>query len=90
MQNLQDLRAKLNRNEIIVVPVNSSNIATWSYNPIRQVLTILFNRHTIYQYTDVDKNVALSLLSTQEKNESVGRVFRNLVLNKYCYTRIQG
>ena len=90
MKNIQDLKAKLSRNEIIVVPVNSSNLATWSYNPIKQVLTILFNRHTIYQYTDVDKNIIFQLLSAQEKNESVGKAFRNLILDKYCYTKIQG
>lgn len=74
---------RLANNEIVTTAVNSSNLATWSYNPIRKELTVLFNRGTTYRYSDVDKDTIISLI----KAESVGKEFRNNVMGKFEYQK---
>lgn len=78
------LKNKILNNEIVTVPVQSSNISTWSYNPITQVMTVLFKKGTIYKYYNVDKKTALKFVDC----ESVGKQFRESIMDKFTYTRL--
>lgn len=79
--NAELLINKLSNNEVITTAVNSSNLATWSYNPIQKELTVLFNKGTIYRYADVDKDTVLGLI----KAESVGKEFRRSIMGRFDY-----
>ena len=50
MESKLTLKRKILNNEIVTVPVQSSNISTWLYNPITQVMTVLFKKGTIYKW----------------------------------------
>lgn len=78
-------KMKILNNEIVIVPVESSNISTWSYNPITQVMTVLFKKGTIYKYYNVDKGTALRFTEC----ESVGKQFRESIMDKFTYTRLK-
>ena len=79
--NAELLINKLSNNEVVTTAVNSSNLATWSYNPIQKELTVLFNKGTIYRYSGVDKDTVLGLI----KAESVGKEFRKSIMGKFDY-----
>ena len=81
IQNLVDLL----QNKPIVVPVKSSNIATFSYNPLNKILTVLFNRGVTYRYENVEVNTVLNLL----KAKSIGTEFNRCVAKNYKYTRLE-
>ena len=76
-------KARLLRNEIVSSAVNSSNLSTWSYNPGMSELTILFNRGTTYRYKNVDTDTVLKLIDA----ESVGKEFRNSIMDKFEYKK---
>lgn len=79
---------KLAKGEVIALAVESSNLSAWSYNPSTQVLTILFNKKTIYKYKNVDNKTAFQLLRTHFRGESVGKKFHELIYGRYEYTKI--
>lgn len=79
------LKKRILNNEIVVVPVQSSNISTWAYNPISKVMTILFKKGTTYKYSNVDKKTALKFVNC----ESVGKQFRESLMDKFSYTRLK-
>lgn len=79
------LKNKILNNEIVIVPVESSNISTWAYNPITQVMTVLFKKGTIYKYYNVGKDTALRFTEC----ESVGKQFRESIMDKFTYTRLK-
>ena len=85
MESKLTLKRKILNNEIVTVPVQSSNISTWSYNPITQAMTVLFKKGTIYKYNNVDKKTALKFVNC----ESVGKQFRESLMDKFSYTRLK-
>lgn len=85
MESKLTLKRKILNNEIVTVPVQSSNISTWSYNPTTLVMTILFKKGTIYKYYNVGKNTALKFTEC----ESVGKQFRESIMDKFTYTRLK-
>lgn len=76
-----ELMNKLSNNEVVTTAVNSSNLATWSYNPLNKELTVLFNRGSVYRYSGVDKDTVVRLLNA----ESVGKEFRKSIMGKFEY-----
>lgn len=89
MQTLQTLKQKLAKNEVITIPVNSTNLAMWAYTPYNKVLTVLFNKKSVYQYENVQKDVVYKLLEVSRNGESVGKKFRELILNKYSFSKLK-
>lgn len=45
---MESILKRLNEDKVITIPVQSSNIATLSYNPLQFTLTILFKKGYIY------------------------------------------
>jgi len=85
MKSTVMLKKRILNNEIVIVPVESSNISTWAYNPISKVMTILFKKGTTYKYNNVDKKTALKFVNC----ESVGKQFRESLMDKFSYTRLK-
>lgn len=86
--SIEKLKNKLQNNQVIACNVESTNLKTLAYTPDTKVLTILFNKKVIYQYENVNKEVVLKFLEAQEKQESLGKVFRENILNKFPYSRL--
>lgn len=85
---LKKIRQKLLQDKVIVVKPNSTNISTYSYNPKTKKMVVIFSRGQIYTYNNVDINTILNLLSVQENEQSVGRAFKENVVNKFSYQKI--
>lgn len=88
MKSIQCLKQDLLQNEIITVSVkNSTNLSAYSYNPKTKIFSILFKKGTLYKYQNVNKEVVYRFLNTSMANGSIGKCFRENIMDKYTYTR---
>lgn len=66
------------------VPVTSSNVAEIGYDENRQILEVLFNNGSLYQYFDVPRRVFDEIL----QSGSIGQYLNSLVKGVYRYARV--
>lgn len=81
---LKEVLSELEQGRAVVIPVESSNISTISYNPFTRNLTILFKRGDMYKYDNVDIETALKMVLSK----SIGSYFAKNIVNKYNFTRL--
>ena len=81
---MESILKRLNENKVITIPVQSSNIATLSYNPLQFTLTILFKKGYIYRYYNVGYMTLFKLLN----KKSVGKAFMKNIYGKFKYERL--
>ena len=72
---------KVYREDIIV---DSSAIFSISYDFRTKKLLVAFNKKGLYSYNNVPDEVYYQL----KFSDSIGKTFRNLILNKYSFTRL--
>jgi hypothetical protein len=65
-------------------PVNSSNIKSVGYDPIRKVLEVEFKTGSVHQYEDVPHDLPEKMV----KADSVGRFFNQHVKNRFKSSRL--
>lgn len=81
---LKDYKERLQQGEVISVPVKSSMITTWVYNPISKDLTVLFNKkQSMYKYQNVEVETVHKLLYTFLKSNSIGKKFWEIIRDKH-------
>jgi KTSC domain len=67
-----------------VTAVESSTLATVSYDRTRELLQLEFNSHALYQYFGVPATVHAALLRAPSK----GSYFNQTIRGKFPYSRI--
>lgn len=70
--------------EIIMIPVESSNIAGIGYSNVERVLRVDFLSGTRYRYEDVDSQIFDDFLAAPSK----GRFFNSEIKREFDYVRI--
>lgn len=85
---IAEVTGELLNGRSVCVPVESSNVICWHYNPFTKSLSVLFGadrkKHTTYKYKNVGLDIVFKLLLT----ESVGRTVNRELVNKFDFTKL--
>ncbi len=71
---------------VILYPVQSSMLASVGYDPQKQILYVLFNSGTAYEYHNVPPDVYQELLQA----ESIGQYMQENIIDHYSYAQFSG
>ena len=85
---IAEVTGELLNGRSVCVPVESSNVICWHYNPFTKSLSVLFGadrkKHTTYKYKNVGLDLVFKLLLT----ESVSRTVNRELVNKFDFTKL--
>ena len=69
--------------------VESSMLVSIGYDHYREVLEVEFKHGAVYEYYDVPNDVYHTMITRNERGESVGSWFAARVKQSYRYSRVR-